>query len=301
MGCATCDAGARPGNGSQLSREWLDAFFNRIDTGLFSGYITWTGGEPFLSFESLCYGINLAREAGYRSEILTSGIWYNTHPGYLKRLKRIAGTKGCVSLRISLDAEHQEKVPMSVVTGLVRAAVEINLQVNFTLREIPGREGEVKTYMDEIFGQLPEYCRQNSSRSRWLHYIPHIPLPDSLASAEPESTPIPQHPHKYRQRCKIIFRDLVIGDDGQVYPCCGFFSLPEETCSGLVLGDPLRLSWSELAVLRERSLFQTLKEYGPYGICKKMNLIPENWASAPFHNQCQLCLELVKFNSQLTD
>lgn len=287
VGCATCDAGARPGNKDRLSREWLDAFFRRLDPGLFSGYVIWTGGEPFLSFESLCYGIALASGKGYRSEVLTSGVWYETHPELLEQLTRAGDENGTVSLRISLDAEHQEKVPMSQVIGLIEAAGALNLKVNFTLREIPGREGAVQGYMDEIRKHLPDYYRENSRRSRWLHHIPHIPLPDAPVCGDS-----PPQPHKYRQRCKMIFRDLVIGDDGQVYPCRGFFSLPKKTRRGLALGDPLETSWEVLSARQEQPLFKQLKEQGPYGICKRRKLEPEMWNSAPFYNQCHLCLEL---------
>jgi organic radical activating enzyme len=259
VGCASCNAGAGSENREELSKEWLAAFFRKlaVEQLKFSGYIVWTGGEPFLSIDALQWGVSLASAAGFPSEILTGGNWFAAHPGWLE----LVSAAGNVSLRVSLDAEHQETVPMSRIIALVGRALKLGMEVNFTLREIPGREGAVKRYIEEIKNALPEFYRRNSGRSRWLHYMPHIPIPISESASG-----IRFSAHTSPRACKLVFRDLVVGNDGFIYPCCGLFTLP--FYRRFVVGDPLAESWEMLAA-RETGhpLFQFLRENWPCHLC----------------------------------
>jgi organic radical activating enzyme len=235
-GCATCNADAQPGNREELSPGWLTAFFNKVARAPlpFSGYITWTGGEPFLSFRSLRTGIKLASAAGFHSEILTGGGWFSARPLYLEQLMDV----GKPVLRISLDAEHQGRVPLPQVVSLIRAALALDLEVNFTLRDIPGRSPSPLRSIEEIKQQLPRFFRDNHQRSRWIHYIPHMPVKGGLVGSHQPA----------RQPCRLAFRDLVIGEDGLAYPCCGFFGLPLHR--KLALGDPLKETWDTLVSVK---------------------------------------------------
>jgi MoaA/NifB/PqqE/SkfB family radical SAM enzyme len=247
VGCAACSAGALPGNMEELTPAWLTGFFKKIkqEPPAFSGYITWTGGEPFLSFDSLRRGIELASAAGYRSEILTGGQWFGERPARLEQLK----DAGSFCLRISLDAEHQKQAPLSDVVSLIRRADALGMEVNFTLREIPGRNHSPRQSMEEIKTQLPEFYNRHHRRSRWLHWIPHIPFGSKPGPPYPDRTP-----------CRMAFRDLVIGEDGLVYPCCGFFGSPSH--HRFALGDPLKESWETLAAGTGKSSY-----YSPCHTC----------------------------------
>lgn len=270
-----------PGTGKSYPVNGFRPFFHRLKEVELPGYILWTGGEPFLSFDALQTGITIASGQGYHSEILTSGIWFDAHSRWLEPLAE----KGNVSIRISLDAEHQEKVPLSRVIALVRNALALQMEVNFTLRDIPGRQGFVDHCIGEIKKHLPEFYNDNRSRSRWLHYIPHIPVSPGAPS------PCVSQTQQYRQPCRMIFRDLVIGEDGLVYPCCGLLGFPFHR--QLAVGNPMEQSWESL-VSRQRSfpLFRALKEKGPYGICRKLGLEPGKWKWPPFQSPCHLCMAL---------
>ena len=285
VGCASCNAKALPGNREELTGRWLSAFFRIIKKVEFPGFVLWTGGEPFLSFEALQAGIAIASGQGFHSEILTSGTWFDTHP---QRLEPLAG-KSNISLRISLDAEHQETVLLELVIALIRKAWALQIEVNFTLRDIPGREGFADRCIGEIKNHLPEFYRRNRSRSRWLHRIPHMPVSPAPAN------PCVSQTQKYRQPCPMIFRDLVIGEDGLVYPCCGFLGFPFH--QQLAVGNPMEESWESL-VSRQKShpLFRMLQEKGPYGICRKLGLEPGRWKWPPFQSPCHLCMAL--FNEE---
>ena len=285
--CASCNVDARSGNKNQLSSQWLSSFFSKVEDLNFSGYILWTGGEPFLSFDALKTGIAIASQKGYHSEVLTSAGWFEAYPNRLD----LPG-KPNLSIRVSLDAEHQEKVPLSRVIDLIRRAEEMGIEINFTLRDIPGQQGTVNRYIEEIKRQLPEFYHQNYHRSRWLHYIPHIPIsPETCASLS--NCINLSGKQKYRQPCNMAFRDLVIGEDGLVYPCCGFFGFSFHR--RLAVGDPMKESWESLFSRQfNHPLFRLLKESGPYGICRELNMEPEKWDWPLFQSPCHLCMALFR-------
>jgi hypothetical protein len=290
--CASCNVDARSGNKNQLSPQWLSSFFSKVEESKFSGYILWTGGEPFLSFDALKTGIAIASQQGYHSEILTGAGWYQSHPGWIENLPG----KENISIRISLDAEHQEKVPFSRVTALIRRAWELGIEINFTLREIPGQQEPVNRYIEEIKKQLPEFYHHNCQRSRWVHYIPHIPVsPGGYTS--PSICIDLQGTQKYKQPCHMAFRDLVIGEDGLAYPCCGFFGFPFHL--HLAVGDPMKESWESLFSRQfTHPFFRLLTEKGPYGICLELNLEPEKWGWPLFQSPCHLCMALFKLKGK---
>jgi hypothetical protein len=286
--CASCNVDARAGNKNQLSSQWLSSFFSKVEDLKFSGYILWTGGEPFLSFGALKTGITIASQKGCHSEILTGASWYLSNPGWLENLP----VKENISIRISLDAEHQEKVPFSHVVALIRRAWELGIEINFTLREIPGQQGPVNQYIEEIKRQLPEFHHHNYQRSRWVHYIPHIPVSPGGYTPSSHSIDLPVT-QKCKQPCHMVFRDLVIGEDGLAYPCCGFFGFPFH--HHLAVGDPMKESWESLFSRQfHHLLFRLLKEKGPYGICRELNLEPEKWDWPLFQSPCHLCMALFK-------
>lgn len=286
VGCASCNVDASPDNMKELSVQWLEAFFDRIRNLLSSGYIIWTGGEPFLSFEALKKGISLASQKGFQSEILTSGAWFESHPGALNAL---AGA-GNFSIRISLDAEHQDRVPIPLVISLIKKALELKIEVNFTLREIPGQCESMDDFLEQIKKELPTFYNRNHTRSRWLHYIPHMPVSPGETHRK-SCRPVGSYEQKWRQPCKMGFKDVVIGADNMVYPCCGLFSIPGH--ERLAIGDPVKDTWETLEARQmDDPLFRVLIEKGPYGICKELEMEPETWDWPAYESPCHLCLAL---------
>lgn len=290
LGCPSCNTAASPHNHQELTPQWLSAFFSKLGGLKFPGYIIWTGGEPFLSFDSLKFGIAAASARDYHSEILTSGAWFAGHPDWLEQL----APAGDFSLRISLDAEHQKKVPFGQVAALIKEAMKLKIGVNFTLREIPGCLETRGYYLEQIRRFLPDFYQHNRSRSRWIHVIPHIPV--SPGNLEAAVYPTASRQQKWQKSCAQGFKDLVIGADGLVYPCCGLFRLP--CYYQLAVGDLLAETWESL--WRKQSadpLFQVLQKKGPFGICQELDLDPGTWCWPPFQIPCQLCLPLFLFHA----
>ncbi len=294
VGCASCNAGVSNSPGDSLSPRWLTLFFNRLADGAldFPGYVIWTGGEPFLSFDSLKTGIQLATQHKYHSEILTSGIWFAEHPHYLSVLKQ----NGTFSLRISTDSEHQERVPVALLISLIKEARQMEIEVNFTLRQIPDAPDSPSLLLKTIKESLPDYYEENLQRTRWLHHIPHMPIEPVK---EPSPGPPTLHPptKKCLKACNQGFKDIVIGADGLLYPCCGLFGIANH--QHLAVGNPLTETWNQLTqTITASPLFSLLKKKGPYGVCEELGLEPEKWGWEPFKIPCQLCIALFRRHGQ---
>jgi len=289
VGCPSCNVRASGTGPEELSPSWLNRFFPQLTGIPFPGHLLWTGGEPFLSPASLKMGLSLAFNRGWRSEILTSGDWFSGYPGGLDDLLDFRP----FSLRISLDAEHQARVSFDELVLLIRRADDLGLEVNFTIRQLPARPGSRHDYLEQIKDRLPEFYRRNVQRSRWLHVIPHIPI-DPLTG--PGVTGHHPGSPKWAGPCSQGFKDLVIGTDGLLYPCCGLFS--HSFSQKFAIGNLLTGDWRNLAAGIDRyPLLQALKTRGPGGICQELGLRPETWPWPGYLTPCHLCQALFYFHA----
>jgi hypothetical protein len=251
VGCRTCNVRADPNQPSELSPEWLNRFFNTclpIPTRPFS---IWTGGEPFFSFESLKIGIRSCKEIGFHAEILTSGVWFDPSERHLEILRR----QGPFTLRISLDSEHQKTVPLDRIEQLVKRALSLNIPISFTLRHIPDDPNSVSRARSFIRTTFPRLLEKNKLVSRWIHVIPTVQHPISSGPVTTIGKTL------VKGICTLGFKDLVIGDDGRIYPCCGVFMV--DSYSWLSLGDPFHQSWTDIHNrLMNTELFRLLQTHG---------------------------------------
>ena len=279
VGCATCNTGATPDSTAFLSPEWVERF---VDDSIpqRETWILWTGGEPFKAPDTLCTGIKTATERGFHNEILTSGHWYRNHPELLSRVK----TSGVFRIRISLDPEHQRVVSMSVIHALVDDCLASGIPVGFTLRKIPGYNPS--QVIDRLRQKHPALVRANGSSSRIFHIIPTIP--NNLGSKSDRTPRFSDLP------CQQGFKDLVIGADGRVYPCCGLFGLGSDDN---VYGYNSPLENTECLndpKYRKYPLFKSLMDDGPYRLGIQQGVIPYVLPIAGYTCQCHACRAIVK-------
>ncbi len=283
VGCATCNVGAVPGNTGILNPNDLDSVFsNSLLKGLYGKYILWTGGEPFESFSSLVYGIGLADRSGFHSEILTAGYWYDKELAHLIKLHEA----GNFSLRISIDPEHLKFIGTEILMLLLSECIETGTDVNFTVRDIKDDENSVSDFFENIKRSFPEYYREKSRDHRWIHHIPHVPVSENDPYADNSN-------QKYNNSgCKMAGRDLVIGWDGYIYPCCGLFSLPGFSRYALGhIGDPGPF---ENKYANSNELFSLIRDAGPQGLIEKFGSEVSSSEKYGFNNQCHACLSLLR-------
>jgi len=281
--CTTCNVVAAPGNTGMLNPDDLDLIFNNSFLPVSAGkYILWTGGEPFESFSSLVYGIGLADGSGFHSEILTAGYWYDKERLHLSKLHEA----GNFSLRISIDPEHLKFTGIDILTSLLSECIETGTEVNFTIREINDDQNSVSSFLENIKRHFPEYYRKKRKDHRWIHYIPHVPV----SGDDPYSD---NSVEKYRNTgCRIAGRDLVIGWDRNVYPCCGLFSLPG--FKKYALGNIRDDKSEEIKYTNSNELFKLVSVAGPDGLIKRFGSEDVLSEKGVFRNQCHACLSLLR-------
>lgn len=287
-GCSTCNVRAVPGNSGMLKIEDIDSFLSDPDvSGSNKKYIIWTGGEPFENFSVLEYGIAMAGNKKFRSEILSSGYWFRDTPEMLTELVQ----KGNFSLRISIDSEHILFSGEDLLLDLTGECLKKNIELNFTVRDLPGDESASKI-LNSIKINYPDYTSVRMSDPRWIHHIPHVPIDKNDPYSLPETSSL------NNTGCKLVFRDLVVGWSGDVYPCCGLFSLPgfEKYSTGNIRngGRP------ELQYKKVVELFRMIGEHGPSGIFQKFDPTKTKGLMQEFGNQCHACLYFLrKYDVQL--
>ncbi|MBN1355403.1 hypothetical protein JXA40_03925 [bacterium] len=289
VGCATCNAGCSPDNREILAAGWIGDFFSRGYPAITKPFSVWTGGEPFLSPNALTAGLQLCRKHNIHAEILTSGAWHRNRPDLLAWCAHA----GPFTLRISLDAEHQQHVPLDDIEILIDHALALNIPVCFTLRDIPGHQGMTpEEFLDHLREQFPDWTAANIGNSRWIHRIPTIRTklhPGSI----PRTSTRKNRPDPNPEPCRLGFRDLVIGPDGLIYPCCGLFAIPGHRA--LALGDPLRSG----GIIRTGTgnlspILHKLKTKGPAYLLAQID--PESTRSGYLteNSQCTLCQILLR-------
>lgn len=281
-GCATCNVKASPENSGMILHDDLDLILgNSLLAESVSKYVIWTGGEPFENFSSLIYGIGLAERSGFNSEILTAGYWYEEGASYLTELKKT----GNFSLRISIDQEHLRFSGTERITALFSECMDMGIEVNFTVRKIKDEQDGKSIFFDEIKRLFPDFYRKKTGDPRWIHRIPHVPVSE-------DDPYLNNDKEVYKNSgCKMTGRDIVVGWDGNIYPCCGLFSLTgfKKFATGNIRG----AGFIEKKHIKSNELFKLIRENGPGELTKKFGTASINMEIYGFNNQCHACLSLL--------
>ena len=279
VGCATCNVSAKSSNKSVLDRKKLDILLKESKSAELSKYVTWTGGEPFLSFELLLYGLKKAEDLGFKSEVLTSGVWFDKDPEFIDKLKGIRD----ISIRISLDYEHNKKVSHKTLIKLIERSLDNKIDINFTVRKIPGVNYSPDDLFMRIKGGFSEYFLKKKSDFRWIHTIPHIPVHED----DPYISEIRDF-HVSKKGCKFVYKDLVTGWDGFVYPCCGLFSVAD--FNGFALTEITGGFSNRIeSLIKSDRLFFMIRSSGPSSLTDKVEIPDRIKWSIKSMNSCFVC------------
>ncbi len=274
-----------------LHRDVLDSIFS--DSSIIdsvSNYVVWTGGEPFENFSSLLYGVSLAKRSGFRSEILTSGYWHEKDFSHLKKLQE----SGDFSIRISIDHEHLMLTKTNKIIALISECINSGIDVNFTVRKIDDHNNKVSKFFELISRAFPDYYKEKGHDHRWIHFIPHVPV----AEDDPYSKNCNMEWNGYTG-CKMVGRDLVVGMDGNIYPCCGLFSLPDFSKYSVGTVNPSGKVKNRYSGPKE--LFEIIRTKGPEGVRSKFPSEGSKMGISGFCNQCHACISMLRSYKESID
>jgi len=110
------------------------------------GYVEWIyfeGGEPFLYYQTMLWGLRQAKKLGFKTGIVTNCYWATSTEDAIEWLKPIAEI-GIDDLSISDDTYHFEKPEENLARHAFHGAKELNLPVGKISIEDP------RVYMKEI-------------------------------------------------------------------------------------------------------------------------------------------------------
>jgi radical SAM protein with 4Fe4S-binding SPASM domain len=213
--CRHCFFRSGPGRDEVMS---LDLGMRAIDGAVELGaeWVSLTGGESFLERELLERLVEYASGKGLMTEVVSNGYWAET-PEVAETILKPLRELGLDVLNLSIDDFHQEYIPMLSVRNAYQAALGLGLKVvimtttaknsKITAETIPGLLKDDKI---QILG-APRIRDPNAL----LIETPITPVGRAENIAEHEYTLITS------VKCGEVLRDIGIGPEGDVYPCCG--------------------------------------------------------------------------------
>lgn len=277
LSCPECNIKPQLDDGASISPAFLERWISPSNRQRIRAGIIWSGGEPLLKLDSLVYGLHLARENGFRSEILTGGAWPLDADTILNSLAKFRSE---LNLRLSIDGPHFNQIGPTRIKELCTAILEGGFKLGFTYRQpdpfAPVGLQELKIELLEIFRR---HAPEQLSAAHFIHHLPH--MPDEDCRICPPGPPAPAGPPK----CKLAEKDLVLAWDERRYACCGLF----------VSADNRALS---LDTEPNQRIFALLRQQGPLALAERLKIaLPVNLC-ADSASPCTLCRYLWKNHPQ---
>lgn len=212
--------------------------------------------------------IKHASESGLKTEIVSNGYWATSvqeATSILESLKEL----GLDVLNLSIDDLHQEYIPISHVRNAYEAAQ--GLGIKLVLMTTTTKNNEIKA------ATIPELLGDDKIQVLGGPRIrePHALLIETPVTPVGRGSDIIEHDYTLisEVKCSEILRDIGVGPDGSVYPCCG--PLASQITPGNVNEKPLKTILDEA----ERNPF--------YSSIKKGASV-----SGAFTSKCHACLSL---------
>lgn len=185
-------------------------------TNNYAGWVSFTGGEPFLERDLLFDLLEYSNLKGLNSEVVTNCFWAET-PEIAANILSQLKMKGLDVINISCDDFHQEFVPLKKVINAYNAA--LNLGIKIVIMTTITKDSEIE--MNIIPLLLNDTKIQKIGK-------PLIQKPNALL-IESQVTPAGRGKNiteinltaTNKIKCCEIIRDIGVGPNGDVYPCCG--------------------------------------------------------------------------------
>jgi radical SAM protein with 4Fe4S-binding SPASM domain len=233
-------------------------------------WISFTGGEPFLEPELLLKLVEYANRHGLQTEIVSNGYWA-TSPEIAEKILKPLSANGLDVINLSLDDYHSEFIPVKHVKNAYHAALKQGLKIVI----MTATQKNSKITSEAIHKLLDDSKIQVLGKSR-------VREPNSLLIETP-TTPIGRGESikelDYKLisevKCGEVLKDIGVGPNGDVYPCCGPLAIKK------TLGNILELSLESI-----------LKEARKDPIYASINLGAPILGS--YSSRCDACLSLVE-------
>lgn len=145
--CDHCFVWGGPTQSNTMTRETIEHILDQAEDLGTIEWIYFEGGEPFLDYPLLRFGVQLATERGFKTGIVSNAYWATSIDEALELLKPFAGV--VEDLSISDDAYHGRKEGPRETTIARQAAKLLGIPVDFI--SISGPDA----------ADPPDVCRQS--------------------------------------------------------------------------------------------------------------------------------------------
>jgi hypothetical protein len=261
--CDHCFVWGSPWQTGTMTINTIEKILDQADDAGFVEWIYFEGGEPFLYYQTMMAGIELANQRGFKVGIVTNSYWATSIDDARLWLSPLAGK--VQDLTISSDLFHFDEKVSQQSKIVTQIAQELNLPLSVICIEKP----EVEAISS--VGQIPPASSSIMFRGR---------AADKLA---------PQV-QSYAARNFINCPHENLKDPGRVH-IDAFGNL--HICQGISLGNIFGSTITEICNLynpQVHPIIAPLLDGGPYQLIKRYDLpADEKYADA-----CHLCYETRK-------
>lgn len=197
-----------------MPRQTARRVINEV-VSLGAKWVSFSGGEPFLEYDSLRALISLSSENGLNTEIVSNGFWGETGKKAQEALKPLIES-GLDVLNLSVDDFHCEYVPFEFLKNAYWAAVDLGVKI--VLMVSTGKDNGITSQnLPELLG---DDRVQVAGNSRILN--PNAVLFETQFTPIGRGTGLRYDPVQFTEiRCGEVLRDIGVAPNGDVMPCCG--------------------------------------------------------------------------------
>lgn len=280
IACRHCLFGAAGGNrdAKDMAPADIRHYIDRIaDIALqakdqFS--VSFTGGEPFLSYRELLKSIAHAKQRGAQKiSTVSNGFWGADKNDALQRVAALKEA-GLSNISFSMDDFHQEHIPPASLYQAISACTEIEmpLSIKTTVTRKSRRLGEVLLDLgDLLLGQKVT-----------VEEIPCAPEGRAKLQIPPQDLMYKQGIP--REPCAMGMM-LVILPNGDAYPCCGTGWSPM-----LYLGNARETDFDILySRMKDQPLLMILRGKGPHYFLSYLEKAGYPCSHDSYISNCDLC------------
>lgn len=233
-----------------MDREVLKEVIDQATQCPDISHIGFSGGEPFMVFDLLLYGVTYAKSKGYHVSIATNGFWGDWDDAVVQ--ERFSQLKADY-ITISTDYYHRAYVPDQTIGRVMDILRNYNIEHSLSIGETKSKRAS------DYFSEMGDY-----------KYLKQFSVYNFYRAGKARNLPEDEFFLDVSQSDAVCSDEGIIAVryDGAVYPCC----------SQLVFDTQL-----SLGNLREKSLQQIMSS----SWCTQLSIILHNPKS--FHRLMDMC------------
>jgi len=206
--CDHCFVWSGPGQGNTMNREIIGHILDQAEDLGTIEWIYFEGGEPFLFFELLLWGVQQAHQRGFRVGVVSNAYWAEDGEKAMETLRPFAGL--VEDLSISHDAYHGSGEEPGNTTIARRAAEDLGIPVDYISVSGPD-SADSRTTRPQLSADDTTVCYRGRAAEKLAPLIRHQPW-DRFTACPWEDLRQPERVHVDSMGNLLICQGLSIGN-----------------------------------------------------------------------------------------